>query len=172
MRCLLPAFVVLAVALPMSTAAVAQESGAASEMKVLERLLGTWRVENITKIPEASRSTSIAKREFVLDGRFVQELGGFDDEGNPSHRGMYTYDANRKAYRYWFFHESGFYFESTGTWDESRKTFTFVSDLGGGATSTFRVRFLDVATLDWSIISKNAGGEVSFHAEGKAVRQK
>ena len=29
------------------------------EMKVLERLVGTWRVENIGKVPEETRATSI-----------------------------------------------------------------------------------------------------------------
>ncbi len=44
------------------------------EMKALEKLLGTWKVENIGKVPEETRSTSTVKREQVLGGRFV--MGG------------------------------------------------------------------------------------------------
>ena len=87
MRCLLPAFAVMAVL--MSTEAVGQESSAPPpEMKPLERLLGTWKVEQIVKVPKETRSTTVVvKRELVLGGRFVQEMGGFDDKGKPTFTG-------------------------------------------------------------------------------------
>lgn len=65
-------------------------SASPPEMKALERLLGTWKVENVGKVPEKTHSTSIAKRELVLGGRFVQETG-FDDKGKPAYMCMYTY---------------------------------------------------------------------------------
>ena len=168
MRFLAPAFAVLV--LLMNTEAVGQESSPPPEMKVLERLLGTWKVESIGKIPEETRSTSTHRRELVLDGRFVQDKA-FDDKGKPISMGMFTYDSNRRAYRYWFFQSQGV-IESTGTWDKSSQTLTFISKPGGGATGTITLRFSDETTFDWSVIFKDAGGEVGYHLEGKAVRQK
>ena len=109
-------------------------------------------------------------RELILDGRFVQDKG-FDNKGKLISTGMYTYDKNRKTYRYWFFQSSGV-IESTGTWNYRSQTFTFVTKPGGGATGTITVRFSDETRFDWSVIFKDADGEVGYHLEGEAVRQK
>ena len=141
-------------------------------MKALERLVGTWKGETIVKVPEEIRSTNIvAKRELVLGGRFVQEMGGFDDKGKPTFIGMYTYDSNSKTYRYWLFVPEGV-LESTGTWDESSQTFAFTNTQGGGARGTITCRFHDEDTFVFSLINRRAGGEISYHMEGKSVRQK
>ena len=110
MKCLLPAFAVLVMALLVSTEAGGQEPDAPPpEWKPLERLVGTWKVEQIVKGPKETRPTNnVVKRELVLGGRFVQEMGAFDDKGKPTFTGMYTYDSNRRAYRYWFFLSGGF----------------------------------------------------------------
>ena len=138
MKCLLPTTVALILAVLMHADVRGQESSAPPEMKALEGLLGTWKVEQIVKVPEESRSTNlVVKRELVLGGRFVQEMGNFDDKGKPTFMGMYTYDSNRKTYRYWFFQSSGFYWEPTGTWDESSQTFTFKGRLGPAGRSSY-----------------------------------
>jgi len=143
------------------------------EMKVLEKLVGTWNVEQTVKVPEESRSTNlVVKREVVLGGRFVHEMGGFDDKGKPSFTGMYTYDSNRKTYRHWLFLSGGGYSESTGTWDERSQTFTFTNRPSWGGTGVITLRFPDETAFAFSIISKNPGGTVGYHLEGKAVRQK
>ena len=85
---------------------------------------------------------------------------------------MYTYDSNKKTYRYWFFHSSGFSWESTGTWDKSSQTFTFISKPGADATGEMTLRFSDETTFNWSVIFRDAGGKISYHVEGKSVRQK
>jgi len=143
------------------------------EMKALERLVGTWKVEQIVKMPEETRSTNlVVKRELVLGGRFVQEMGGFDDKGKPTFRGMCTYDSDTKTYRYWFFHAGGFYWESTGTWDERSQTFTFTARPRRGITGVITLRFLDKTTFVFSVISRDTGGKIIYHLEGKSVRQK
>ncbi len=174
MRCFLSAFVVLAIALLVSTEASGQDSSPPPpEMKVLERLVGTWKVEQVVKVPEESRPINLdVKRELVLGGRFVQEMGGFDDEGKPTFTGMYTYDSNKKAYRYWLFLSGGFYAESTGTWDERSQTFTFTNSPSRGVTGVITIRFLDEGTFSHSIISRDSGGKIGYHQEGKSVRQK
>ena len=53
MKCLLPTFAVLIMALLASSEADGQEPDAPPpEMKALERLVGTWKVEQIVKVPE------------------------------------------------------------------------------------------------------------------------
>jgi hypothetical protein len=173
MKCLLPMTASLVLAVLMHADVRGQDSSAPlPEMKALERLVGTWKVEQTTSVPEETRSTNTVKRELVLGGRFVQETGNFDDKGEPTFTGMYTYDSNKKTYRYWFFHSSGFYSESTGTWDESSRTFTFISRPAGGSTGTTTLRFPDETTFAFSIISRDTDGKVGYHLEGKAVRQK
>ena len=118
----------------------AQDSSAPlPEMKVLERLVGTWKVEGINKVakwtPKETRWTATHKRELVLDGHFVQDKG-FDDLRKASNTGMYTYDSDSKSYRWWFFDSSGFYAETTGTWDEGSQTFTFTQKPSAPSTMT------------------------------------
>ena len=175
MKCLLPMTASLILAVLMHADVRGQESAPPPEMKALERLLGTWDHEQIVKVPEESRSTNlVVKRELVLGGRFVQEMGNFDDQGKPTFTGMYTYDSNRNTYRYWFFMSSGFYWEPTGTWDESSQTFTFKGRLGAGDTGTMTatLRFSDEATFVYSLVATDPGGKVNYHMEGKSVRQK
>ena len=85
---------------------------------------------------------------------------------------MFTYDTQRKTYRNWFFHSSGFYWEATGTWDETSQTFTFTYKLPGGGKGTNTFQFTDETTFVFSMISRSASGEVGFQSKGKAVRQK
>ena len=173
MKCLPPMIALLVVAVLMHSDVRGQDSSAPPpEMKTLERLLGTWKVEQIVKVPEEDGPTNlVVKRELVLGGRFVQEAGGFDDKGKPGFTGMYTYDSNKRTYRYWLFVSGGFYSESTGTWDERSKTFTFTSRPAGGVTGVITLRFLDETTFVHSIIARDTGGEIRYHQEGKSVRQ-
>ena len=175
MRLLLPTTASLIFAVLMHADVRSQESAPPPEMKPLERLVGTWKPEQIHKVPEEARPANfVVKRELVLGGRFVQEMGNFDDKGKPTFTGMYTYDSTRKTYRYWFFLSSGFYWEPTGTWDESSQTFTFKGRLGAGDTGTMTatLRFSDEATFVYSLVGTDPGGKVNYHMEGKSVRQK
>jgi len=176
MKCLIPTTASLILAVLMHADVRGQESDAPPpEMEALERLVGTWKAEQIVKVPKETRSTNfVVKRELVLGGQFVQEMGNFDDQGKPAFTGMYTCDSNRRTYRYWFFMSSGFYWEPTGTWDESSQTFTFKGRLGAGDTGTMTatLRFSDETTFVYSLVGTDASGRVSYHMEGKSVRQK
>jgi len=157
MKFLLPTAALLILAVLAHTDVRGQESSPPPEMKALERLVGTWYHEQTVKVPKETRSTNlVVKGELVLGGRFLQEQAGSDDKGKPTGTGMYTYDSNRKTYRYWFFHSSGGYWDSTGTWDESSQTFTFKGGVGAGdATMTATMRFSDEATLVYSLVTTN-----------------
>jgi hypothetical protein len=145
------------------------------EMKVLERILGTWEIEIINRVAKwtakETRSTITQRREKVLGGHFIQETG-FDDQGKTVNLGMFTYDSEREAYRWWFFDSKGNTIEATGTWDENSQTFTYTGRPGGGVTMVLTNRFPDRSTVDWTYTMKDAGGEVGLRMEGKAVRKK
>jgi len=152
-----------------------QESSAPPpDMKVLERLVGTWQVEHINRVAKwtakETRATYVTTWKPILGGRFVQR--GFDDEVKLANIGIYTYDTDRKAYRRWFFNTEGPVVEEAGTWDESSQTFKFTHRPGAGVTWATTIRFVDDNTYEWSIIATDADGEVGLHMEGKAVRQK
>jgi hypothetical protein len=172
MRCLpVTAFAIVAVL--MHADVRGQESSPPLEMKALERLVGTWNVETIVKVPEENGSDKlVVKRELVLGGRFVQEMGGSDDKGKPNFMAMYTYDSNKRAYRNWLFLSDGGCIESAGTWDERSQTLTFTNRPDWGGTGVISLRFSDETTFSHSIIARDAGGKISYHQEGKSVRQK
>ena len=99
-------------------------------MKALEKLVGTWKVENTGIVPEKTRSTSTNERELVLGGRFIEERQ-FDDQGKHTGSGMFTYDVGRRAYRWWYFDQSGFYVEATGTSRDEIKSDIHIHEQAG-----------------------------------------
>ncbi len=173
MKSLLPMTASLILAVLMHVDVRGQEPNAPPpEMKALERLIGTWKVEQENKVPEQANLTYVLKGQSILGGRFVQQIGSSHDDAEPTQMGMYTYDPNEKSYRYWFFMSSGFFTDITGTWDESSQTFTFTDWLPRRGGATITQRFLDKTTFVFSMTTKDAGGKVAYQMEGKAVRQK
>jgi hypothetical protein len=172
MRCLpqITAFLILAT-LTQADAGGQESITLPPEMKPLEGMVGTWNVEQENKVPEQTRVTYVLKGQSILDGRFIQQTGASQDAAKPMQMGMYTYDASKKNYRYWFFMSSGFFTDFTGSWDEGNQTFTFTNRSPGGREATIATRFLDETTFVFSMINKAAGGEIVYQMEGKAVRQ-
>jgi hypothetical protein len=143
------------------------------ELKILERLIGKWDWETVSKpaewTPKEVRSKGTLTREWVLGSRFVQEKGG--DADNPS-QCMFTYDAQKKAYRFWLFDSKGTTLELTGQWDDASKTFSWKGDVGNGITTSGPMRFLDDDTIEWQAIAKDKDGKVYHQMEGKLKRKK
>lgn len=143
------------------------------EMKVLDRLVGKWESETISKpaewTPKEVRGKQSITREWVLNGRYIQEKGG--DAENPAIC-MFTYDSDKKAYRFWLFSGAGNAMELTGQWDEASKVMTWKGDMGNGITTSGPMRFIDDNTVEWQAIAKDAAGKVYHHMEGKVKRKK
>src|SRR5689334_3347326 len=80
------------------------------ELKVLDKLVGEWATQITVTVADAKpqnvKTTGTSSRKWALDGRLVEESGKSSDGGE--FRTIVTFDANRKAYRMW-------YFDSTGT---------------------------------------------------------
>lgn len=142
------------------------------ELKVLERLVGTWNSESVSRVaewtPVEARANGVLAREWVLDGRFLQEKG---KHSNGDSIVMFSFDVEMKTYRSWFFHADGNATETQGQWDESTQTFTFTSDLNG-MKNTSTIKFIDEDTHKWTAVVKDAKGKVFYDGEGKCTRRK
>ena len=105
-----------ALLISLAVVSVGADSQIPPEMKVLEKMVGTWDDESLTKVakwtPKETRHASTLKVEVVLGGRFLQGKG-FDKQGKFEHLQMWTYDPQKKVYRWWIFHSNGFASEMT-----------------------------------------------------------
>ena len=110
-------------------AAVAQaadpETSKPAELKVLERLVGKWDSESVSRVsewtPKEGRAKGVLTREWVLNGRYVQETSKQSDADAIV---MFTYDTAKSAYRWWLFNSHGNNFDMSGKWDEKTQTLT------------------------------------------------
>ncbi|MDA1053275.1 MAG: DUF1579 family protein, partial [Planctomycetota bacterium] len=118
-----------------------------AELKVLDRMIGTWDTVSTMKpaewTPEGDSSTAKIKREWILNGRFVMDTS-IHSNGDES-IALIGYDLGQKAYRSWWFNSQGEFprSPSTGSWNESKQTLSYVSELGDGKTMRSSVRFAD-----------------------------
>lgn len=164
---------ILVLLLPLQTRA-AEAPSKPPELKVLDKLVGEWTTEGHVTVldgqPQNLKSTGAATRKWSLDGRIVEEDGKGDD-GN-SVKVIFTYDAMRKAYRWWYFSNSGICLEFTGQWNDALQTFSFQSDLGNGMIQTASVRFTDQDHQEWASKVIDNTGKVLFDGRGKLTRKK
>jgi hypothetical protein len=142
------------------------------EMKVLERLVGTWKSENVVKTAPTTptASTGVSKTTLILGGHFTENRN-YSNDGALANINMFSYDARGKVYRQWLFDSNGNTLESTGTWNADNRTLTFTKEQGGNK-GVFSMRFVDDDTVHTNIVWKDAAGKVTFDFEGKATRQK
>lgn len=119
------------------------------ELAVLEKFIGTWDTKATIKVaewtPKEVRTTGTITNEWVLGGRFVQGKGS--DSLKLHFVTHWTYDAQRKAYRTWFFDSNGQALEWGGKWDEKAKAFVVKNDMGNGITGTLTARVVDKDTI-------------------------
>lgn len=143
------------------------------ELKVLDRLIGEWTTQATTTTVngEAQRieHTGTASRKWALDGRIVEEEGA-DSTGHKT-KVIFTYDAMRKAYRWWYFASSGGNFENSGQWDAASQCFNFQIK-ENGVTSIATIRFINDDLHEWHSKSTDAAGKVLYEGGGKLTRKK
>ncbi len=142
------------------------------EQKVLDKLIGTWEYEETTKpgpgIPSGQNEQGTITRQWVLNGRFVEEKGGSKDS---QHIILWTYNTEKKAYEGWMFHSSGTTMKWLGQWDEAKKSFTWKAERDG-AMATIPFRFLDDDTAVWEVVVQDKEGKTHIIMEGKQKRKK
>ena len=143
------------------------------EQKVLDKWVGSWRTTyKLPKsewTPEEKTGTAVLTTSRVIGGRFVQEKSEHSDKTSGSL--IFTYDAQRKAYRGWWFSSAGYTSESSGDWDAVTKTMTWTSRQDGNTTTT-KHHFVDDDNTEWTVLVKDSNGKILFQMEGKSVRAK
>jgi hypothetical protein len=152
----------------------AQPPAKPPELKVLDRYLGTWKIEGVLKpaewTPKERRVTATTTNEWVLNGWF-QYHKVKDGDGNES-IDILTYDPHKKTHRIWSFFSDGFSVEETGTWDDASKTLTSKADLGEGITVVSTMRFVDNDNRELTRVARDAKGKVYLDIRSKLTRQK
>ena len=145
------------------------------ELKVLDRFVGTWDAESVSKpavwTPKEVREKYVEVREMVLDGWFVESKGRTADGKVDSTLWMMTYDLASRQYREWLFVTGGFSIQWGGQWDEATKTFSFTGDAGNGITSKLTAQFIDKDHIEFRIVAKDNDGKVYQDMTGKLTRR-
>jgi hypothetical protein len=141
------------------------------ELNVLNRLVGTWDWKVTAKPSEWTKAevttTGTLTREWVLQGRFIQELGGTVDQPSMCYWG---YDPQKQTYRMWHFGIEG-QSEHEGVWNAESKTMTWNADLGNGITAVGTSVFIDQDSDEWKMLAKDNKGKVYLNLEGKNKRK-
>jgi hypothetical protein len=144
------------------------------QLKALERLIGTWDVVAVARVaewtPQETRTTGKIVRQWVLDGRFIQDTAQYADDTESL--SLYSYDEQAKAYRSWWFSSLEYNNKSTGQWDAATGTFSFTADVGNGLTSTSTMRFAGEGDQHTATaIVKDGGGKVYFDGQWTVTRR-
>ena len=154
----------------------AQAPAKPAELKVLDRLIGTWRYEWESKPtegePKGNKGAGTSINEWILDGWFQQHKGKGD---NPAHEivEVWTYDAPTKTYRAWGFMAPGAnHYQATGTWDEQSNTLRYQGKGPGDVTTVSTMRFIDQDNRVGTRVATDAAGKVVQDTRFKLTRQK
>jgi hypothetical protein len=146
-----------------------------AELQVLDRMIGEWDTVSVINpaewTPQGDRSTAKIKREWILNGRFVMDTS-MHANGDES-IAILGYDPGQQTYRSWWFNSQGEFprSQSTGSWNESQQSLSYVSELDGGKTMRSSVRFADPNKELWQFKVTDAAGKVYFDMEITATRQ-
>jgi hypothetical protein len=171
----LPAIAVLFTIGSLGTMVSAAEPAKPPELKVLERFVGTWNVEAVTKpavwTPTEKREKCVEYNEMVLDGWFLHGSSKSAD-GKTSAIVMNTYDPVNKEYRIRRFTSGGLCDELTGQWDESTSTLTVRGDLGHGITLNAAFHLTDEDHREYHVVAKDGEGKVYFDVQATVTRRK
>jgi hypothetical protein len=146
-------------------------SASPPELKTLERLVGKWSDEGVTKVavwtPEEVRSKGESEMFWTLGGKCV-----FHQSKNSIL--LTTYSADEKAVKMWHFNANGYVHEWSGQWDDGTNVLTLKSGLDGNPTvsSVYKQTFTGNDTNSWSAIATDKAGKVYHHIEGISKRRK
>ena len=143
------------------------------ELKILEQLVGKWHVEAIAHKTEWNaeerKITGDDSGAWTLGGRFL-EWHGADSDKNTS-LGLYTYDAQQRCYRHWWFGSGGFWNETTGQWDAATKTLTWKGTLPNGLAIAATYHFPSDGISEADVKVTDAGGNIYYYMTARGVRQ-
>jgi hypothetical protein len=144
------------------------------EMKVLERLIGSWDTTAVSRpaewMPKEVRTAGSMTRVWALNRSIVLENANSSDETEGMH--LFTYDPQQKAFRSWWFGSEGHTSKSTGQWDDVSETISMRSDLGNGMISRSVIRFIDKDNHDARVVITDGDGKLYFDKKWVVKRSK
>ena len=143
------------------------------ELKVLDRMVGSWRFEIVEKQAnsEESKSTPTGVGKWSLQGKYVEfKITGLDGKEVILH--LFTYDSDSRVYNMWtFMPDSPKPNLTPWQWDESEKTLTGLMDLGDGITMQATTHFIGDDRWEYTATTKDASGNVLREMKGKVFRK-
>lgn len=147
------------------------------EMKELNRLAGSWKVVEIVGkkaewTPEEVRTKggSTTMTKWIFDGHFLEDRKTHSTDGNM-HLGIWSYDAQEKAYHYTMFQTAHGRTDFTIRWDEKKEALIGTAPMPGGVTMRTTMRFPDADTKDWHAVATDAAGKVYLDMHAVEKRQ-
>lgn len=144
------------------------------ELKVLEKFVGTWDCEIITKpavwTPEEKGEKAVEVNEMGMDGWFLHGCSKATD-GKTLAILMNTYDPVRKKYHFWRFAGRGCE-ELDGQWDETANTLTIATDHGNGVVTKAAFHVIDKDHREYDVTAKDGDGKVYLDIHGAVTRRK
>jgi hypothetical protein len=140
------------------------------ELKVLDRLRGTWEVEVVSQLPEPATVTYRETYDWTLDGKYLHGETTRKSDGTQDIY-MATYDTTSNSYRFWLFNSKGTEIEfSRGKWDAQTQTLTWPSGPNWDVNFQGRWTFPDQNTRKWTGRTTDWKGKVLVQLEGTARR--
>ncbi len=143
------------------------------ELKVLDRLVGSWRFEIFEKQAngDESMSTPTSIGKWSLQDQYLEfRITGSDGKEAILH--LFTYDSDARVYNMWsFVPDSQKPTLTTWQWDESEKTLTGQMDLGGGITMPATTHFIADDRWEYTGTTKDASGNVLGEMKGTVFRK-
>jgi hypothetical protein len=146
-----------------------------AEMKALDRFLGTWtEMGFVSKVaewtPQEVRSKgAVAVTRIILGGRCLADDSVSSDDG-AMHHGVWSWNAEEKAYHFTYFGSAGDRLEVTGHWDEAAQTMTTTAPMPNGVTMRGTIHFPDANTKEWHAVATDAAGKVYLDMTAKQTR--
>ena len=146
------------------------------EMKALNPFLGTWtQAEFVSKVaewtPKEIRTRgATATTQPIMGGRCLVDERTFPEDGSQ-HHGVWSWNAEEKAYHFTYFGEAGDRMEMTGHWDEASQTMTISAPMPNGVTMRSAIHFPDANTKEWHAVATDASGKVYLDMTSKETRR-
>ena len=144
-------------------------------MDALRPFAGTWtETEFVSKVAEwtpkeVRRQGGSATTQPILSGQYLVD----DRTGSPEgsgHHGVWSWNAEEKAFHYTYFGGAGDRMELTGHWDAASKTMTTSGPMPNGVTMHGTIHFPDPNTKEWHVVATDAAGKVYLDMTSKETR--
>lgn len=144
------------------------------ERKVLDRMIGAWDAEIVTKpaewTPKELRTTASVTREWILNGQVVATSTKISD--GQEHLNLSAYDAQARVYRNWWFSSDGNHNKAAGTWDSATQSLKFSATRDDGLKFESVMRVADADRQEWEVKVTGRDGKVYFENATTATRRK